>query len=251
VLCKTISGDIENQIFGNKTIFWDFLKDGFMLDESSQTHLYFRIRSVEPYAVQRAIEEKIIAKQKAKAERAIARQIRKEESILANENVDGHYFGLGSSVMTPGYYGDVMGLSYEYRYRIYAPNISVGYGKKNLWVNLDAFNANVGIKLYLSHLKRGVRDFYFNLLPFCYFGQDEEHTIKYVLGNNHNIIQIDDYKYSHLWGMGAFFGYSPVWHVNKKIALGFNVDIGVKANYKFNKWRPINWDVGFVIKFKP
>ena len=249
VFCKTISGDIERQTFGNKTIVWNFLKDDFILEDSLLNNLLFRVREVEPYAIQREIEEKKLAKQKAKEQRALAKQKRLEECKLANENLNGHYIGLGNSLMTSGYYGSVIGLSYEYRYDIFGPNISVGYGKKDMWGNFGALNANIGLKLYLSHEKRGVRNFYFNVLPFCYFGQYEVHTIKYKVGNNQNIIRIDDYKYLHLWGAGVFFGYSPVWHVNKKIALGFNVDIGTKVNYKFNKWCPINWDLGFVIKF--
>jgi hypothetical protein len=70
-----------------------------------------------------------------------------------------------------------------------------------------------------------------------------------VTGNNQNIIQIDEWRYPHLFGAGIFFGYSPVWHVTKKVALGFNVDVGAKTTYKFDKYRPLNWDLGFVVKF--
>jgi hypothetical protein len=248
VFCKTISGNIERQTFGKKTIIWNYLADNYILDDSLMNNLFFRVRDVEPYAIQRAIEEKRLAKQKAKEERAIAKQIRNEECRLANENLNGHYIGLGSSLISFGYYGGWAGLSYEYRHSIFGANISGGY-KTHLNGKFSSYSANVGLKIYLSHKKKIVRNLYFNFLPIGYFGQEEIHTIKYVFGTNENIMQIDDYKYPHIWGLGIFFGYSPVWHVTKKMALGFNVNVGVRVNYQFNRWYPLNYDAGFVIKF--
>ena len=111
------------------------------------------------------------------------------------------------------------------------------------------FNANAGLKLYLANKKKIVRNFYFNVLPFCYLGQNEVHNIYYYVGEQNNIMQIDEYLYPHIFGAGLFLGYSPIWHINKKVALGFNVNVGIRANYRFNKWCPINWDAGLVIKF--
>ena len=249
VFCKTISGDIENQTIGNKTIVWNYVKDNFILDDSLGSNLFFSVRKVEPYAIQRKIDAEMLVIQKRKEEQALVKQKRKEEAKVADKNLNGHYIGLGSSILSSGYYGNLIGLSYEYRYKIFGTNISVGYGEKNLWGYFGTLNANVGLKLYLSHEKKGVRNLYFNILPLCYFGQTEVHTVTFVVGNNNNIIRIDDKKYPHLWGAGIVFGYSPVWHINKKIALGFNVNAGVKTNYKFTKWCPINYDLGFVIKF--
>jgi hypothetical protein len=250
IFCKTISGDIEKQTSGDKTIIWNFWHDGFLYDDLVESNLVFRVREVEPYAIQRARAEKALAKQKAREKRALKRENDRAEGRIANENLNGNYFGFGSSLSSSGYYGGIVGISYEYRYRIFGINIAVGYGgsNKNLWKYYAAINANTGLKLYLAHKKKVIRNLYFNILPFCYFGQNEAYSIHYVVSNN-KILSIEEYKYSHLWGAGAFFGYSPVWHINKKMALGFNINVGVKANYKFDKWSPINWDFGFLIKF--
>jgi len=249
-LCKTISGDIEKQSSGIKTISWNYLIDEIPEEELLNNKLLFKIIEVEPYAYMRELEEKRLKKQQRSEARAMAREKARAEAQIANENVTGHYFGLGTSFTTSGYYGEWLGLSYEFRYQIYGVNVSMGYcgNGKNMWKHLPFVNANAGLKLYFAHKKKVLRNIYFNFLPVCYFGQDEKHTVTYVVGTNQNIMRVDHYKYMHLWGVGAFLGYSPVWHLNKKIALGFNIDIGVKVNYKFNKWCPVNWDLGFVIK---
>jgi hypothetical protein len=251
IFCKTISGDIENQISGNKTIIWYFLQDGFLYDDLIQSELVFRIREVEPYIIQRTIDEKARAKQLTKEKKASAREKAKAEGQIANENLNGHYIVLGSSFTSSGCYGGIVGVSYEYRYGIWGMNISIGRGsnKKNFAGFYNALNVITGLKIYLAHKKKMIRNFYFNFLPFCYFGQDETHIVNYFTGNNLNIIRKDDYRYKHLWGVGVFAGYSPIWHINKRIALGFNINAGVKANYRFNKWRYLNWDLGFIIKF--
>jgi len=251
VLCKTIEGDIENQISGYKTIFWDALRDSVPIEKLLYSNLLFLIKPVEPYAIQRAIEERAMAKQKEKEKRALAAQTRSEEAKIANQNLNGHYFSLGSSATTSGYYGGFAGFSYEYRYKFYGINASFGYGglKENYWKLFAAFSANVGVKLYFAQKIKVIRNLYVNILPVCYLGQQEIHTITHYVGDNNNIIRIDDYKYPQRWGMGLFLGYSPVWHYNKKIALGFNIDVGIRTNYKFNKSCPYNFDVGFVTKF--
>jgi hypothetical protein len=250
-LCSTISGDIENQTYGNKTIFWDYLQDGVPGEELYNNKLLFRILEVEPYAYQRELEEKRLQKQKRIEERAIAREKAKADAQIANENPNGHYIGLGTSLTSSGYYGELFGLSYEYRHQLYGVNVSVGYGYggTNLWDYQPSINVNVGLKLYLSHKKKVLRNIYFNFLPVCYFGQEEKHFFYHVVGEDNNILCVTEHKYTHLFGAGIFVGYSPVWHVNKKVALGFNMDLGVKTNYKFNKWCPLNWDLGLVIKF--
>jgi len=71
----------------------------------------------------------------------------------------------------------------------------------------------------------------------------------------------------HLLGAGIFMGYSPVWHVNKKTAVGINIDVGIKTYYmrliksgyyeieKINFLSmqkillPLNFDFGLVVKF--
>jgi hypothetical protein len=251
IFCKTISGDIENQSSGIKAIIWDFIQDGFLKEELLNSHLSFAVIKVEPYAIQRAIDEKAIAKQKRKEERALAREKALAEGRIANENLNGHYIGLGSSILSSGYYGGIVGICYEYRHGIFGANVAMGYGggKKNIWGYYAALNANAGLKVYLSHKKKILRNFYFNLIPCCYLGQEEVYSIHYFVGNNDNILSIEDYKYPHLWGAGIFFGYAPIWHINKKVGLGFNMSVGTRINYRFNKWQPINGDVGFVMKF--
>jgi len=249
ILCKAITGDIERQTTGMKTIIWESHKDGYLHDDIVQSNMLFRLKSVEPYAIQRAIDAKILAKKNRKEERMLAREKDRAEGKIANENLNGHYFGLGSSGLSSGYYGGTIGVSYEYRHGIFGANIAVGYEgtAKNMWGSL-ALNANVGLKFYLAETKKMARNFYFNILPFCYLGQNEIHNISHYSGDNNNIIQHDEYLYPHIWGAGLFFGYSPIWHINKKVALGFNVNVGIRANYRFNKWCPLNWDAGFVIK---
>ena len=248
--CKTISGDIEEQTSGHKTIFWNYLKDSVPEDELLNNKLLFRIMEVEPYAYFREFEAKRLLKQKKKEEREIAKEKARAEGRIANENLNGHYIGLGSGLNSSGYYGEQVGVSYEFRYQIFGINVSVGYGGsgKNFWGYLPFVNANAGLKIYLTHKKKVLRNIYFNFLPVCYFGQNEVYTVNYVAGINQNMMRIDSYKYSHLWGVGLFLGYSPVWHLNKKVALGFNIDVGIKTNYRFNKWCSMNWDLGFVIK---
>ena len=182
----------------------------------------------------------------------------KLQRFIANENLNGHYFTVGSSILSSGYYGGLAGLGYEYRVHIFAPNFSVGTGLEG-----SLLNANVGFKLYLANNAIFLRNLYFNFLPFCYFGQYEEHKAYYALKNN-AIVKIDEFTYPHLYGVGLFFGYAPVWCLNEKVWLGFNVGIGVKTTYKKlkskfefplerypqNQWFPINWDVGIVLKFE-
>ena len=193
-------------------------------------------------------KEKEMAEQKAREERAIVDSVAKANKKLANQNMNGHYISLGSSFVTSGCYGK-FGLGYEYRYHILGVNVSVGFGGNNIWMDNDfLLIGNAGLKLYLANKKNFLRNFYFNMLPFCYMGQEKNSFIEYKAVNN-TIVEVINHQYSHLLGVGLFIGYSPVWHVSKKVSLGFNVDMGVKANYKFNKWFPINFDLGFVVKF--
>jgi len=189
------------------------------------------------------------------------KQQTKLQRLIANENLNGHYLTFGSSILSSGYYGGLAGAGYEYRYHILAPNFAVGIG--GLPGSLLSVNANAGVKLYLANKTRFLRNLYFNLLPVCYFGQYENHKTYYSFENN-AVVKIDEFTYPHLYGMGLFFGYAPIWHLNQTVWLGFNVSIGAKTAYnkssnKFefnlegyskNQWRPINWDVGIVLKFE-
>ena len=171
----------------------------------------------------------------------------------SNETLNGHYITLGSSIFSSGYYGGLLGIGYEFRHHIIAPNFAVGAGLQG-----SLFNANAGLKLYLANNTTFLRNLYFNFLPFCYFGQYEKHTTYYSLKNN-AVVKIDEFTYPHLFGVGLFFGYAPVWRINQTVCLGLNIGIGVKTTYKFNlnsknyaqnHWRPINWDVGMILKFE-
>ena len=205
-------------------------------------------------AEQKAEEEKKIAEQKAKEkeERLFAEQQKIIEAKLAKQNMNGHYLTFGSSLLSSGYYG-CFGLGYEYRYGILGVNFSAGlgydfgfYSKRD-----DSYtksgkrsdfyvNANVGFKLYWANKTVFLRNLYFNFIPFCYFGQGKEYT-----SSGSSIIE----KYPHLFGVGLFFGYAPIWRVGEKTVFGINIEVGIKCNYKFNKYYLINWDFGFVLKF--
>ena len=172
-------------------------------------------------------------------------------------NLNGHYLSLGSSIISSGYYGGIIGLAYEYRYGIFGVNASIGMD-----IYYNGLMVNAGYKLYLSNRIPFVRNLYFNIHPFCYFGQiDEWVGIHYDAGDDYNIIEATTYKYSPVFGGRIFFGYSPVWRVGKKekVSLGFNMDIGFNISYKidylyvynhsFHSLFPINWDFGFIVKF--
>ena len=184
-----------------------------------------------------------------------ANQQKKYRNWDANRNLNGHYFSLGSSVLSCGYYGGLAGVGYEYRHHIVGVNLGVGKGLTH-----NFLNANIGIKLYLAKETVFLRNLYFNFLPLCYFGQEEEH-INYEIIKENAIYQIDEYKYPHLYGVGLFFGYAPVWNINKEIAMGLNIDVGIKFNYKEKRLHlhkfplntaakcPVNWDLGVFLKF--
>ena len=177
--------------------------------------------------------------------------IDEQNEVAKKHNLNGHYLSVGNIniFMTSGYYG-LMGLGYEYRHSVFGANASLGlydYG----------FGANVGCKFYLSNKKRFVRNLYFNVLPFCYFGQKEQWNYYYIESDNNNIIRVDERKRTPIFGAKILFGYSPTWHVSKIVSLGFNIDIGGNIVYDSSPWLiegdmlllPINLDLGFVVKF--
>lgn len=216
----------------------------FMTNEERQA------RAERILAEQKLREEQALAEQRIKDEKKAAKEEKKAAIKAADQNMNGHYISLGSSTMSSGYYG-LFGLGYEYRYHILGINASIGYDviDHNLWGYYSSLNACAGFKLYLANKVSVLRNLYFNVLPFCFFGQERDLFSENIAGNNTNIMRIDHYSFTNLMGVGLFFGYAPVWHVSKKTALGFNIDVGVKADYKFKKWCPINWDLGFIIKF--
>jgi hypothetical protein len=187
-------------------------------------------------------------------------------AIAKQQSLNGHYISIGSSIFSSGYYG-VLGLAYEYRYKIFGFNASVGipYYSGGLIVN-------GGCKVYLANKIPFVRNLYFNINPFCLFGRDFERISEhYEAGDDYNIIGTTIDKRSPIFGGRIFFGYSPVWRVGKKkkVSLGFNLDIGADIGYRRNyklryernyslyysyrykdvkNWYPLNWDIGFIIK---
>jgi len=186
-------------------------------------------------------------------------------AIAKQQSLNGHYISVGSSIISSGYYG-VFGLAYEYRYKIFGYNASVGipYYSGGLIVN-------GGCKVYLANKIPFVRNMYFNINPFCHFGRMKDLVSEYYKeGGDYNIIRTITYKYSSLFGGRIFLGYSPVWQVGKKkkVSLGFNLDIGADIGYKshyklrykdnygyfhykrehFVNWYPLNWDLGFIVK---
>lgn len=242
--CKSVTGDLKSQKAGSKTIIWDCLRD----DWEKGSGFLFRVI---------ADDKKLLVEQKAKEEKRIADSIRTAQRIItkekrkianANQNLNGHYISLGTSATSSGYYG-VLGMGYEYRYHILGVNFSIGWGWDiyeltqlgNIYqYNRFYINANAGFKLYLANKTTFLRNLYFNFLPFSYFGQDY-----YYISSGNSIIA----KSPHLFGVGLFFGYSPVWRVGERVSFGVNMDFGIKANYKFDKWLPVNFDFGFVLKF--
>ena len=220
-----IAGDVGDPVApGRKKIVWSVLEE---YDNFVGENVVF----------------KVIANPSLKAT-----QTGKKAKPPANQNLNGHYISLGSSVLSSGYYG-MFGLSYEYRHHILGVNAAVGYGYSNFniynFAQKGHFNACLGLKLYFSNVATFAKNLYVNFLPFCYFGQTAKSS---YISENESIIEV--IKYPHLYGVGFFVGYCPVWYVNKKVALGFNVDIGMKTDYRFKTWAtPINGDLGFVIKF--
>ena len=176
----------------------------------------------------------------------VIKQELKNRRKMADRNLNGHYISLGSSLLSSGYYGGVAGVGYEYRYRAFGFNLGGGYGLERSF-----FIANAGVRFYFANQTKFVRNFYLNVLPVSYFGQGEEYKTDYTLRNN-TVIKIEEHKYPHLLGLGLFLGYCPVWHVGKKVSLGFNIDVGIKTDYKFQlnpNGFPINWDLGLILKF--
>jgi hypothetical protein len=183
---------------------------------------------------------------KEKEENAIDEQ----HEVVKQHNLNGHYLSIGNIFLSSGYYG-LMGLGYEYRHGVFGANTSFGlyyYG----------FGANVGCKFYLSNKKRFVKNLYFNVLPFCYFGKIEHYYHYYIEGDNNSIIRVDEWKSKPLFGAKILFGYSPTWHVSKRVSLGFNINIGGNIGYDNDGFivvegdiglSPINFDLGFVVKF--
>jgi len=178
-----------------------------------------------------------------------AKQQAKEAKQLANQNLNGSYISLGSSLYSFGYYG-MVGLGYEYRYKILGVNASVGYslGAVITPVDMSGVVAQVGFKLYVANKKKFFRNLYFNILPFCYMGKTEKDIDRYEGAGNY-IYEVTYRKIEQVFSAGIFLGYMPVWHLNEKVALGFNLDIGTKISYTGKYIFPVNWDLGFVVKF--
>ena len=252
--CKKVTGDLKSQKTGEKTIIWNLKQEGW-----EKGNFWFQVIFEQKYI--KAIEEQKAKAEKAKAdsiakaekaradsinvEKLLAKQELRNERRLANQNLNGHYITLGSSLLSSGYYGGYAGLGYEYRYHILGVNASVGYGYDWRHDDTGSVRANAGFKLYWAYKTTLLRNLYFNFLPFSYFGQKEE---SYYSANGSSINKIS--KDPHLYGVGLFFGYAPVWYVNKNISVGMNIDVGMKTNYAFKKWRGINWDLGVVVKIK-
>jgi len=169
-------------------------------------------------------------------------------------NLNGHYLSLGSSLLSPGYYGG-LGLAYEYRYWRFGVNASVGLSQYYYGLTV-----NGGCKLYFANTMPLLRNLYVNINPFCYFGQGREWiSSHYEAGDDYNIIGTTTVKYSPIFGGRFIFGYSPVWRVgkNKKISVGFSMDVGFDINYmSYYRYHyhnyllfPVTWNLGFIIKF--
>jgi len=221
-----VTGDVGDPVSaGRKKIVWNVLEE---YDNFIGNNIVFKVTATPS----------LKAKQQAK-----------EAKRLANQNLNGHYIALGSSLLSSGYYG-IFGVSYEYRYKILGVNASAGYSVGAVFapVDLYGFVADAGFKLYLSNKKKVVRNLYFNILPFCYFGKGGNNENAYESGGG-SIYLVPKSKVSSLLGAGLFLGYSPVWHINERVALGLNFDIGIKLSYAAKYIFPMNWDIGFVIKF--
>ena len=246
---KEVSGAVGKGILPekNKIIIWNVVKELGYVDFPNAVIKVEANPIVEVKPIEPVVEEKKLSP--------------KEIRRLANQNLNGHNFSIGSSIFSCGYYG-MFGVGYEFRYKIIGLNISLGYGlhttnlsNLNWYDNFyetntrNFININAGMKFYLSNKKKNVRNLYLNILPFSYFGQDIEQAYTYNSGDNASIIVNSENKFSNLCGVGLFFGYSPIWNVSENVAIGLNMDIGAKANYKFNKWCFFNWDFGIIMKF--
>ncbi|MCL2167817.1 MAG: hypothetical protein FWH59_01680 [Lentimicrobiaceae bacterium] len=238
-----VRGDVGDLVFpGNKKIIYDVLEE----------YEEFIVDNVQFKVVGLPINNNGIEKVKQ-----------------LNSNLNGHYLSWGSSMLSSGYYG-IGGISYEYRYHILGVNVSVGYsgfskifdGKDQIHItNIDDFttetihyksngvNANIGFKLYLANKIPVVRNLYFNFLPFCCLGTKSTNTLTETPGDDGSFERISKSKNSPLFGAGLFFGYAPLWCVNNKMLFGLNMGIGSKISYSGNRFLPLNWDFGFIVKF--
>lgn len=151
------------------------------------------VRCIKKTEKQKEVEEDYLSKNK-----------KKEDIKNANKNLNGHYISLGSSAISSGYYGGVIGLSYEYRYKILGFNFSIGYNS-NIEVDHTVFQndnhekhhkhyndadkgmiVNIGIKTYFSNRTKFFRNFYANFMPFCFFGEDYNYYTFSSFDNNIN-----------------------------------------------------------------
>jgi hypothetical protein len=217
-----------------------------LTDEEQPLHIDYNLEKFRE-KFNEAIEEEL-EKQIAREGKTLSEYNKLMQKRLANKKLNGHYISLGSSILSSGYYGTV-GVGYEYRYNLFGFNAAVGYSFHDIWRKNESIYANAGVKLYFAKKTKILRNLYFNFLPLCYYGDYSIISHKYIRGKDYDIILVSEEKTSPLFGAGLFLGYSPVWHVNKKIALGFNVGIGTKISYKKGYTCPINWDLGFVVKF--
>jgi hypothetical protein len=195
-------------------------------------------------------------------EKTAENEIEEQPNLDKRRKMDGHYLSIGSSFFWLGYY-EMLGVAYEYRYGIFGFNASVG----NFFFQRSEFCVNTGCKFYLSNKTMFLKNLYFNINPVCFLGCSENSNDIYEQGNN-CIIRIDKTEYEPYFGSRLFFGYSPVWRVNKRVSLGINIDFGYRyvyggaflpyykdldGKYKFDKeelWLFINWDFGFIVKWK-
>ena len=188
---------------------------------------------------------------------------------------DGHYLTVGSSLFSSGYYG-LFGIAYEYRHRVFGFNASAGLGYSSLVGNdgfYEDFFVNVGCKFYLANKIPVLRNLYFNLMPFSYFGQElVDRQAFSERGDNYNVITTVESKYSHVFGAKILFGLCPVWKVSEKVSLGLNISMGYNVCYNSMKYdyfyyymkhrdasrfpppymeeKPFSWDLGLIIKIK-
>ena len=192
--------------------------------------------------------EKELQKQIAREGKTLTEYNKMMQRRLANKQVTGHYISLGSSILSSGYYGTA-GISYEYRYNLFGFNAAVGYSLHDIWRETESIFVNAGVKLYFAKKAKVLRNIYINFLPLCYYGNYTVSAAYYLWGKDYEISFVSAETVTQI-GAGIFLGYSPVWHVNKRVALGFNVGVGTKISYFKGYSCPINWDLGFVIKIK-
>ena len=266
VVDETAQNDIEERIFAE-------YKARILAEHRAKIFADSIANAEKLFADSIANAKRIIVEQKIREEKRLADSITLANAIAKKNRkklLNGHYISIGGGIFSSEWYSEHQDYrayysraSYEYRHKIIGYNFSInyGYGRETYTYVSYHYNflyekvhsdtkcrdiiASVGIKLYLSN-KIELRNLYFNIRPFGLVFRTGKVNYEVKKRNYYDV----DYTYSqsnytHKYRepyAELLFGYSPVWHINKKTSLGFNINAGITTvGYCF--------ETGFVVKF--